>query len=197
MTYQDQFVNEIFDGAVRIEQKYGIPHTVLIAQAALETGYGKSMPPGECNAYFGIKAGSSWGGTRILITTTEYHNTNTGIDYPSVISISEHKPGVWKWKVKDYFRCYESKSESLEDYAKLLTKNKHYKEALKFKHNPDLFIEQLTAYATDPNYIQLLKQVRQGVLNRINKYNLKKKVAVGGVGLIFLALIAYYVFLRK
>jgi len=196
MTRQDQFVIDIFEGAVKIENKYGIPHTVLIAQAALETGYGDTIQP-ECNAYFGIKAGQSWGGKRILVTTHEYHSTNTGKSYPQVINITEVKPGLYKWKVKDYFRCYTTFDESLEDYAKLLTKNQFYKEALKYKHNPDRFIEELKNYATDPSYIQKLKQVRQGVMNRISKYNLKKKVAVSIAALTFLALIAYFVFLRR
>lgn len=196
MTYQDDFVINIFDDAVDIEQKFGIPHTVLIAQAALETGYGSTIDE-DCNSYFGIKAGSRWGGKRILRTTTEYHSSNIGFEYPSVLSITEIKPGLFKWTVKDYFRCYDTLGESLADYAKLLNQNPYYKEALKYRSNPDLFIEQLRNYATDPSYIQKLKQVRQGVLNRISKYNLKKKVVAGSVALIFLVLIAYFVFLRK
>ena len=193
MTNSEIFVYNLFDDAVKIEQAYKIPHDVLLAQAALETGWGKTINPGT-NAYFGIKAGGSWKGKRHLVTTSEYHNTNTGITYPQVISITPSGSG-YIWKVKDWFRSYNNSFDSLKDYAKLLTQGQPYKNALMYKDDPDLFIEQLSAYATDPEYINKVKAVRQSVVNKIQSLNLKKKLFPLGLILILGGLLYY--FLKK
>lgn len=193
MTQSEDFINTLFDDAVRIERAYSIPYDVLLSQAALETGWGQSINPGT-NAYFGIKAGDSWKGDRHLVTTTEYHNTNTGYNYPQILSISP-SGGGYLWKVKDYFRSYPNAYSSLNDYAKLLTTGQPYKNALQYKHDPDKFIEQLGAYATDPGYITKLKEVRQSVINKVNTLNLKKKILPVGLLLILGGLLYY--FLKK
>ena len=193
MTTQERFVNDLFDDAVRIEQQYSIPFDVLLAQTALETGWGSSVDPGS-NAYFGIKAGDSWKGERRLVQTTEYHPYNSGYTNPQVISITPSN-GMYKWSVKDWFRSYPSAYASLKDYAKLLTQGQPYKNALQFKNEPDKFIEQLGAYATDPEYINKLKAVRQSVLSRVQSLNLKKKLIPGGL-ILMLGVILYF-FLRK
>ena len=164
-----------------------------MAQTALETGWGSSVDPGS-NAYFGIKAGDSWKGERRLVQTTEYHPYNSGYTYPQVISITPSN-GMYKWSVKDWFRSYPSAYASLKDYAKLLTQGQPYKNALQFKNEPDKFIEQLGAYATDPEYINKLKAVRQSVLSRVQSLNLKKKLIPGGL-ILMLGVILYF-FLRK
>lgn len=193
MTQSELFVNDLFDQAVRIERQYQIPHDVLLAQAALETGWGGSIPPGS-NAYFGIKAGDSWKGKRHLVQTSEWHSTNTGYTYPQVISITPSGSG-YIWKVKDWFRSYDNPYQSLKDYAKLLTTGQAYKNAIQYKDDPNRFIEELTAYATDPEYINKVKDVRMSVLNKIQALNLKKKLAPVGLVLLFGVILYYY--LRK
>ena len=66
---------------------------------------------------------------------------------------------------------------------------------MQFKNEPDKFIEQLGAYATDPEYINKLKAVRQSVLSRVQSLNLKKKLIPGGL-ILMLGVILYF-FLRK
>lgn len=193
MTSSEQFIYKLFDDAVRIEQQYKIPHDVLLSQAALETGWGSTIDPGT-NAYFGIKAGPTWKGSRHLVQTKEFHNTNTGYTYPQVLSITP-TAGGYIWSVKDWFRSYGSAYESLKDYAKLISQGQPYKNALQFKDQPDLFIEQLGAYATDPEYINKLKDVRQSVLNRIQSLNLKKKIVPIGLILVLGGLL--YFLLKK
>lgn len=193
MTNAEKFITDLFHSAIRIENQYGIPHSVLLAQAALETGYGQSVPDNS-NMYFGIKAGSNWGGKRILVTTTEILPSNTGYEFPQVLSITPYG-NQYKWKVKDWFRAYNTPYESLKDYAKLITDSSAYQSALQFKDDPVKFIEQLGAYATDPNYIQKVKDVRQGILSRIEKLELKKKIIP--FGLILSLGVILYIILKK
>lgn len=201
MTYQEKFVNDLFHDAVKIEQQYKIPHTVLIAQSALETGWGQTITPGT-NMYFGIKAGNTWKGNRALITTTEYlpyesitAAAQAGVNFPQVLSITP-VGNSYKWKIKDYFRAYDTPLQSLKDYANLINDSSYYKNAIQYHNDPDKFIDQLGSYATDPNYISKLKEVRHGVINRIIKLQLKKKIIPGIFILILFSGIFYY-FLKK
>ena len=120
MTKQEKFITDLFDDSHKIEYKYHIPFSVLLAQSALETGWGQSIP-NNTNMYFGIKAGPSWKGRRVLITTTEILPYQTpqaaaaeGITFPQIISITP-EGAAFKWKVKDWFRAYETPFNSLED----------------------------------------------------------------------------------
>lgn len=68
---------------------------------------------------------------------------------------------MFKYTIKDYFRKYNTPEESFTDHAKFLIANSRYKEALKVKNDPELFIDAIAkaGYATDPNYAKLLKQL--------------------------------------
>ncbi|AYN26688.1 MULTISPECIES: flagellar assembly peptidoglycan hydrolase FlgJ [Buttiauxella] len=123
-------------------EQSGIPHHLILAQAALESGWGQRQiltEKGEPSFnLFGVKASSSWKGEVTEITTTEYEN-------------GEAK------KVKAKFRVYSSYLEALSDYVGLLTRNPRYA-AVTNANTAEQGAQALqnAGYATDPNYARKL-----------------------------------------
>ncbi|WP_299996631.1 flagellar assembly peptidoglycan hydrolase FlgJ [uncultured Cedecea sp.] len=120
----------------------GIPHHLILAQAALESGWGQRQIRTEQGApsfnLFGIKASGDWRGKVTEITTTEFEN-------------GESK------KVKARFRVYDSWLESLSDYVNLLTRNPRYTAVTNASTAEQGAHElQKAGYATDPNYAKKL-----------------------------------------
>lgn len=123
-------------------EQSGIPHHLILAQAALESGWGQRQIRRENGEpsfnLFGVKASSDWKGKVTEITTTEYEN------------------GEMK-KVKARFRVYGSYLEALSDYVGLLTRNPRYA-AVTSAATPEQGAQALqrAGYATDPNYARKL-----------------------------------------
>lgn len=101
----EEFVQKLAPHAIEAAKKLGVSVRALLAQAALETGWGKHMPAqGSTTSFnmFGIKAGSSWDGKRVNVPTVEYED------------------GV-AVRRKDSFRAYDSPSDSFKDYADMVS----------------------------------------------------------------------------
>jgi len=132
------FVKKVLADAKKIKLKYKIPVSILIAQAALESGWGRSV---KDNAYFGIKSHNSKGAATVF-TTTEVINGK-------------------KVTIKDSFRAYANFGEAAEGYGKFLTTQPRYKPAFLYINNPSRFAEALqnAGYATDPQYAKKLKTI--------------------------------------
>ncbi len=132
------FVNKTLNDAKLIKNTYRIPVSILVAQAALESGWGMYV---KDNAYFGIKAHGTSAQTTSF-KTTEFVNGKQ-------ISIT------------DLFRSYADFKEAAEDYGKFLTSNTRYSQAFQYVNDPYKFAEQLQAagYATDPRYAEKLKTI--------------------------------------
>lgn len=132
------FVSKILADAKTIKTKYRIPVSILIAQAALESGWGRHV---KDNAYFGIKSHNTTGATTAF-KTTEFVNGK-------------------KVSMSDSFRAYANFSEAAEDYGRFLTTNQRYAFAFAYSNNPSKFAEhlQLAKYATDPQYADKLKTI--------------------------------------
>jgi peptidoglycan hydrolase FlgJ len=134
------FVRALAPHAAVAAKQLGVSVRALLAQAALETGWGKHLPShgdgSSSNNLFGIKAGSSWGGDKVSVPTLEYEN------------------GVAVRK-RDQFRAYDSPSESFSDYARLLSDSPRYAQALGQGENIAGFARALVhgGYATDPSYV--------------------------------------------
>lgn len=130
-------------------QQSGIPHQLIMAQAALESGWGqREIPTAEgAPSYnlFGIKAGSNWNGPVTEITTTEFEQ------------------GAAK-KIKARFRVYGSYVEAIADYVKLLTNNPRYANVASAR-SPEQAAHALqqAGYATDPQYAKKLIGVIQQI----------------------------------
>ena len=134
----EQFVSRMLPAAQRASQASGVPAQLIMAQAALESGWGKREIRAEDGKtsfnVFGIKADKSWKGPVVETTTTEYVNGTAQ-------------------KTQAKFRAYGSYEESFADYARFLTSNPRYANVLA---TPDAAQAahglQRAGYATDPNY---------------------------------------------
>ena len=151
------FISRLLAPAVDVSRRTGIPHQLILAQAALESGWGKRQILTEDGKpsynLFGIKATGSWQGKTTEITTTEYEN------------------GVAK-KVKAAFRVYDSYLDALTDYANLLSNNSRYAKVTTAKTAEEgAHALQEAGYATDPKYAKKLV----GMIQQFK--NLGEKVA--------------------
>jgi len=138
-TQPKDFVNALIEPAKQVEQKLGVPYAVVIAQAALETGWGqkiiKTSQGQSSNNLFNIKADNRWQGEKATKETLEYQQG-------AMI------------KVKAPFRVYQSISDSANDFINFLTSSDRYQDALNKTGDVEQFLHGLESagYATDPNY---------------------------------------------
>ncbi|KEJ01046.1 mannosyl-glycoprotein endo-beta-N-acetylglucosamidase [Clostridium botulinum A2B7 92] len=109
--YKRQFIDELIPISKELYDEYGILPSVTIGQAILESDWGRSELSKKGNNLFGIKATPSWQGKILNMETSENYND----------------------KIKDNFRYYSSKENSIKDYANFLVKNKRYRENKVFR----------------------------------------------------------------
>ena len=129
---QRAFIGLVAPGAIAVQQRYGIPAAVTIAQAIDESGWGQSELATADHNLFGIK-GTGPAGSQMR-PTQEYEN------------------GVWVTRTAP-FRVYHNIAESIADHGQLLATSQAYQHAMANRHVPDAFAAALTGvYATDPDY---------------------------------------------
>ncbi|TNE60347.1 MAG: peptidoglycan hydrolase [Bacteroidetes bacterium] len=154
------FVEKYYPFAQKTQEKTGVSAIAILAQAALESGWGEKAPG---NMFFGIKAkATDPPEKRQLVTTTEYlsspdkHNL-----FPEVLSVKKVGRRRWKYRVKDWFRKYETPEGSFDDHALFFLKNKRYMEALQVGTDPVAFFREIAkaGYATSPIYFETLTKV--------------------------------------
>ncbi len=143
-----QFVEKLWPLAEKAAQQIGAAPEAIIAQAALETGWGKHIlqdKQGSSFNLFNIKADSRWNGDYTSRNVLEYRNGQP---------IQE----------QSRFRSYEDYQQSFDDYVQFLQSNPRYQNALQHAGNPERFVEHLhkAGYATDPHYASKLKRIMQG-----------------------------------
>ena len=139
------FLDTIAPHVRRIAGGAGLPALAVMAQAALETGWGSAViQNGEGQSshnLFGIK-GSNWGGP-----TVDIHS-------------KEHLLGRWLDRL-DSFRAYPDWEASISDYTNMITGSTRYGDAAEREMGADQYAEflQRQGYATDPGYAQKLKDL--------------------------------------
>jgi len=137
------FVQKLEPYAQRAASALGVSSDTLIAQAALETGWGRHIASGtgssSSNNFFGVKSGAQWQGATATATTTEYD-------------------GAAASRVAQSFRHYQSVQQGVDDYVSLLQSRGSYRSALGSGSNAGAFAGALTrgGYATDPEYVHKL-----------------------------------------
>ena len=149
---QTAFARSLWPDAERAARQLGVSPVSLIAQAALETDWGRSLPRTasgtSSNNLFGIKAMGAWNGPSVRSGTHEFRNgTDTA--------------------VQAQFRAYGSCSQCFQDYTALLRNDPRYAGALGTGNDTGAFAAALqqAGYATDPNYARKLTAVADS-LNR-------------------------------
>lgn len=142
----EHFVRRLLPVAETIADETGISPRLMVAQAALETGWGRHMIEGDGNEasynLFGIKADSRWQGEAVTITTTEF------------------REGV-PMKERANFRAYPDYEASFRDYVAFLEANPRYRDVLASADQPAEFARKLqeAGYATDPQYGDKIRQI--------------------------------------
>ena len=144
----EEFVAHLYPIAKSVGEELGVDPKVLLAQSALETGWGKHvMPRGGGSSYnlFGIKADRRWDGEVTVVSTVEYR-------------------GGVPLREKASFRAYPSYEESFRDYLNFLRSNPRYENALQQVGDGEAFVAELqqAGYATDPHYSDKITRIMQG-----------------------------------
>jgi len=144
-----EFVEQVMPTIRRAAGALGVDPLGLLAQAALESGWGQRMPRtadgSSSHNLFGIKAGDEWTGARVITDTVEFSN------------------GVATQR-RTAFRAYGSIEESVADFANLLKSSPRYRNAIAAGGSARAYIDSIgkSGYATDPEYANKLNQILNG-----------------------------------
>jgi flagellar protein FlgJ len=144
-----EFVDQVMPAIRRAATALGLNPLGLLAQAALETGWGQRMARNADGSpslnIFGIKAGDEWTGARATADTVEFSN------------------GVATQR-RTAFRAYGSIEESVSDFANVLKKSPRYRDAIAAGGDVHAYIDRIgkSGYATDPEYANKLNQILNG-----------------------------------
>lgn len=146
--YKEEFIERVGNVAQKGYTKYKILPSLVIAQAALESGWGNYAIE---NNIFGIKAGPSWKGKVALRRTKEWNGN--------------------RYVIKEAgFRAYDSIEDSIKDYLELVGQSKRYekvRQANNYKEAVRYIYE--AGYATDPDYSNKLISIIES--NRLYEYD--------------------------
>ncbi|KYC29579.1 muramidase [Sterolibacterium denitrificans] len=142
------FIERVWPHALEASRATGIPAHFMVAQAALETGWGKAeprLPDGSpSHNLFGIKAGRGWSGPVVEASTTEVVN-----------GLAQRETAR--------FRVYASHAEAFQDYARLLASSPRYADVLGTRDAVSFARGlQQAGYATDPLYATKLTRIIDG-----------------------------------
>jgi peptidoglycan hydrolase FlgJ len=149
---QRKFVDEMLPHATAAARELGVDARAIVAQAALETGWGTSQPAdagGTSHNFFGIKAGASWQGASVASDTTEFVAGQADTE-------------------RARFRAYGSLAENVADYVRVIRDNPRYSEALGTGADVRAFANALQrgGYATDPEYANKLVATFEKIAGR-------------------------------
>jgi flagellar protein FlgJ len=140
------FIESLLPHAQQAAERLGVEPGILVAQAALETGWGKAMIKDGQGAnsfnFFGIKADQRWQGAVADTNTHEYIEGN-------------------RIAIRDAFRAYDDPAQSFNDFVDFLSANPRYKTALENTGDAEQFVRSLQSagYATDPEYANKILRI--------------------------------------
>jgi len=143
------FVDRLMPLARKAAEKLGVAPEVLLAQAALETGWGRKISRDSAgrssNNLFNIKADGRWQGERVVVSTLEYRDG---------VAVRERAT----------FRAYESFEDSFDDFVNFLQQSPRYQRAIAVGADARAFTTELAnaGYATDPNYASKIIGIVEG-----------------------------------
>lgn len=147
----EEFVEKLLPLAEKVASELGVDPRVLLAQSALETGWGRFMvrqaDGSNSNNLFNIKADRRWEGASAQVSTLEYRDGLAQRENAS-------------------FRSYDSYEDSFRDYVNFLKGSSRYQMAIESAGNPYDYVQKLqeAGYATDPEYAEKIKNIFEGDL---------------------------------
>lgn len=162
----NEFIEQIAKCVKKYAYVYGIEvHSPIIAQAILESGWGKSGLASKYHNYFGLKCGSSWKGKSVNMATKE-----------------EYKVGTLT-NIRDNFRVYNSMEAGVKGYFDFINTSRYAN--LKGVKSPEEYVRRLKAdgYATSSKYVDnVMRVIRDNKLTRFDDKvgeNMKKEELTG------------------
>ena len=148
----NEFIEQIAKCVKKYAYDYGIEvHSPIIAQAILESGWGKSVLASKYHNYFGLKCGSSWKGKSVNMATKE-----------------EYKVGTLT-NIRDNFRVYDSMEAGVKGYFDFIDTVRYAN--LKFVKSPEEYMRRIKAdgYATSSKYVDnIMRVIRDNKLTRFD-----------------------------
>lgn len=164
----NEFIEQIAKCVKKYAYVYGIEvHSPIIAQAILESGWGKSGLASKYHNYFGLKCGSSWKGKSVNMTTKE-----------------EYKVGTLT-NIRDNFRVYDSMEAGIKGYFDFINTRRYVN--LKGVKSPEEYVRLLKTdgYATSSKYVDnVMRVIRDNKLTRFDDKvggNMEKEELTGKV----------------
>ena len=164
----NEFVEQIAKCVKKYAYIYGIEvHSPIIAQAILESGWGKSGLASKYHNYFGLKCGSSWKGKSVNMTTKE-----------------EYKVGTIT-NIRDNFRVFDDFDDGIRGYFEFINTSRYAN--LKGVKSPEEYVRRLKAdgYATSSKYVDnVMRVIRDNKLTRFDRNgdgDMKKEELTGKV----------------
>lgn len=146
------FIQKVAEKVKKYAPLYGIcVHSPIIAQAIIESGWGKSGLASKCHNYFGLKCGSSWKGKSVNMTTKE-----------------EYKVGMIT-NIRDNFRVFDDFDDGIRGYFEFINTSRYAN--LKGVKNPEEYVRRLKAdgYATSSKYVDnIMRVIRDNKLTRFD-----------------------------
>lgn len=164
----NEFIEQIAKCVKKYAYVYGIEvHSPIIAQAILESGWGKSGLASKYHNYFGLKCGSSWRGKSVNMATKEEYKVSTLTN------------------IRDNFRVYDSMEAGVKGYFDFINTRRYAN--LKGVKSPEEYVRRLKAdgYATSSKYVDnVMRVIRDNKLTRFDDKvggNVKKEELTGNV----------------
>ena len=149
---KEAFIQKVAEKVSKYAPLYGISvHSPIIAQAIIESGWGKSGLASKYHNYFGLKCGSSWKGKSVNMTTKE-----------------EYKVGTMT-NIRDNFRVFEDFDDGIRGYFEFINTSRYAN--LKGVKNPEEYVRRLKAdgYATSSKYVDnIMRVIRDNKLTRFD-----------------------------
>ena len=165
---KETFIKKVAEKVKKYAPLYGIcVHSPIIAQAIIESGWGKSGLASKYHNYFGLKCGSSWKGGSVNMATKE-----------------EYKPGVVT-NIRDNFRTYEDFDDGIRGYFEFINTSRYAN--LKGVKSPEEYLKRIKAdgYATSSKYVDnIMSVIRDNKLTRFDRNgddDMKKEELTGKV----------------
>ena len=163
-----EFIEQIAKYVKKYAYVYGIEvHSPIIAQAILESGWGKSTLASKYHNYFGLKCGSRWKGKSVNMITKE-----------------EYKVGTMT-SIRDNFRVYDSMEDGVKGYFEFINTSRYSN--LKGVKSPEEYALRIKfdGYATSSKYVDnIMRVIHDNKLTRFDRNgdgNMKKEELTGKV----------------
>ena len=149
---KETFIQKVAEKVSKYAPLYGISvHSPIIAQAIIESGWGKSGLASKYHNYFGLKCGSSWKGKSVNMTTKE-----------------EYKVGTIT-NIRDNFRVFDDFDDGIRGYFEFINTSRYAN--LKGVKSPEEYCRRIKAdgYATSSKYVDnIMRVIRDNKLTRFD-----------------------------